>query len=301
MEKTYKFELPQSKEVESTNVRIEDGKVFVDVKFKERFQPKDGDFLVLGYKDKDGSCYWISIIKKFEKVDDITILTTDYVNYIFLADGNQSDCLNKIEFDVETSAAEEVRYATEKEKADFISRLEKEYGKRWNAEKKCLEDIYIPKFGDIVKVCINVEYDGMRDYMICIFPNKPLPTKSDGVFFDIANIGRSGELYYNCGYMCSNKIIHASESEKKELFDRLARVGKYWNEETKQLEDIRWRAEKGQFFHYVNGDLNILSLQDSRGKVSNGMYKAGNYFRITEAAKKVADQIKEIFKNSKTE
>ena len=46
MEKTYKFELPQSKEVESTKVRIKDGKVFVDVEFKEKFQPKDGDFLI---------------------------------------------------------------------------------------------------------------------------------------------------------------------------------------------------------------------------------------------------------------
>lgn len=47
MEKIYKFDIPQNKEVESTNVRIEDGKVFVNVKFKERFEPKDGDFLVI--------------------------------------------------------------------------------------------------------------------------------------------------------------------------------------------------------------------------------------------------------------
>lgn len=30
-------------------------------------------------------------------------------------------------------------------------------------------------------------------------------------------------------------------------------------------------------------------------------YESGNYFRTYEAAKKVADQIKEIFKNSKAE
>lgn len=33
----------------------------------------------------------------------------------------------------------------------------------------------------------------------------------------------------------------------------------------------------------------------------NVRYKLGNYFRTKEAAKKVADEIKEIFKNSKAE
>lgn len=50
MEKTYKFTLPKDKEVESTNVRIEDGKLFVDVKFQEKSETKE------------------NLIKEFEKL-----------------------------------------------------------------------------------------------------------------------------------------------------------------------------------------------------------------------------------------
>lgn len=49
MGKTYKLDLPQNKEVTQAKVRIENGKVFVDVEFKEKFQPRDGDFLVSSF------------------------------------------------------------------------------------------------------------------------------------------------------------------------------------------------------------------------------------------------------------
>lgn len=39
-------------------------------------------------------------------------------------------------------------------------------------------------------------------------------------------------------------ITPASAKEKQELFDKLAEAGKKWNPETKQLEDIQWRAKK---------------------------------------------------------
>lgn len=45
MGKTCEFILPQNKEVQNTKVRVENGEVFVDVEFKEKFDPKDGDFL----------------------------------------------------------------------------------------------------------------------------------------------------------------------------------------------------------------------------------------------------------------
>lgn len=185
MEKTYKFILPQNKEVEKTNIRIENGEVFVDVDFKEKFQPKDGDFCV----DYFGNTFIV-----FEDGD----LGINHGSYALFYKDNEKWYFKR------NNMTRAVRFATPEEKAAFLARLEKECNKRWNPE-------------------------------------------------------------------------------------------------TKQIEDIRWRAEKGQFFYYVNGDLSVLSLQDSRGKVSDGMYKTGNYFLTTEAAQKVADQIKEIFKNSKVE
>lgn len=53
MKKTYKNQLLKGMEVESTNVRVENGEVVVDVELKEKFHPKDGDFLV----DNDGDVF----------------------------------------------------------------------------------------------------------------------------------------------------------------------------------------------------------------------------------------------------
>lgn len=43
MKKTYKYQLPQNKEVKGTNVRVENGEILVDVEFEEQFEPKDGE------------------------------------------------------------------------------------------------------------------------------------------------------------------------------------------------------------------------------------------------------------------
>ena len=53
------------------------------------------------------------------------------------------------------------RHATEAEKQELLDALAKE-GKRWNAEKKCIEDIPKCKFkkGDKVLICDN---DGTRE------------------------------------------------------------------------------------------------------------------------------------------
>lgn len=186
MEKTYRFTLPQNKEVEKTNIRIENGEVFVDVEFKEKFEPKDGDFLV----DNDGDVFILCT--------SITVQQSLYGAYV----GENKNIKNGFYYRGSTFRRG-CRFATPEEKSSFLERLEKEYHKRWN-------------------------------------------------------------------------------------------------EETKQLEDIRWRAEKGEYFYYVSAEsFSAMRLQDSRGNVSGSMYKNNNYFRTPEAAQKVADQIKEIFKNSK--
>lgn len=49
MKKTYRYRLPQNKEVICTDVRVENGEILVDVELEEKFEPKDGDFLVSGH------------------------------------------------------------------------------------------------------------------------------------------------------------------------------------------------------------------------------------------------------------
>ena len=94
----------------------------------------------------------------------------------------------------------------------------------------------------------------------------------------------------------------ATEAEKQRLFDALAKKGKRWNAEKKQIEDLpRWRAEESESYYYVDLSFNVRKTDDLRSYGDNNLYEAGNYFRTREAAEKVAEQIRDIFKNSKAE
>lgn len=286
MEKTYKFYLPQNKEVKSTNVRVENGEVLVDVVFKDKFQPKDGDFL-------------------HDKYCDITVIykETHQTGGIITYAG-----INKDNIVCETGKGfgitKEYRYATPEEKAAFLERLEKGYNKRWNAEKKCLEDIYVPKFGDIVRI----EYPDIkvfkRDYVISIFPNKKVPVKTNECFFDIATINMDGSINIKDSHATynHNHVFLATESEKQELFDKLAEVGKRWNPETKQLEDIRWIPTNGENYWYITEDLEVaFAKYDDMNNLHVFRAHVNNCFKTPEATSKVFKQIKEIFNNSKAE
>lgn len=126
MKKTYKNRLPKNMEASSINAKVVDGKIIVEVELKERFQPKDGDFLVSKWgcvfiysnkKPRDNSAY-----SSYCGVSRVT-------NIIYL------------EFSDNWTNKEGCRYATPEEKVDFLKRLEKECHKRWNPKTKELEDI----------------------------------------------------------------------------------------------------------------------------------------------------------------
>ena len=163
----------------------------------------------------------------------------------------------------------------------------------------------MPKFGDIVKV-EGPSFAFERNYSICIYPNRN--EKYDqcyiGDFFDIANINLSGILCSSCGNAPVGRlhIIPASESEKQELFNKLAEVGKRWNPETKQIEDIRWTPQQNEEYWFINGGLNVRWTRYTKFEENDiRRVKSNNCFKTEEASQKVAEQIKEIFKNSKAE
>lgn len=114
------------------------------------------------------------------------------------------------------------------------------------------------------------------------------------------------------GHECSlgdvsmyDEIRPATEKEKKLLIDKLAEIGKRWNEDDKTIEDMRWRAKEGEEYYYftINKDAmdGVWKKDDMRALEDDNRYELGNYFKTYEAAEKVAEQIREIFKNSKAE
>lgn len=135
-----------------------------------------------------------------------------------------------------------------------------------------IEDKYVPKFGDIVRVNTSSCFD--RDYLICIMPDKQINVNGENnYFFDIANINLGGQLTFNgCTLGYFDTIEEASDSEKQELFDFLAKAGKRWNAEKKCLEDIEHQelnlceilkdCPKGtKFYSTVYGNVEFVGIE----------------------------------------
>ena len=104
----------------------------------------------------------------------------------------------------------------------------------------------------------------------------------------------------------TNLFRPATDSEKQLLFDALAKEGKMWDAERKQVVDLpRWRAEKEESYFHVFIDpviqTQVIHATEFRCCVDEKRYQLGNYFKTEEAAERVAEQIREIFKNSKAE
>ena len=100
------------------------------------------------------------------------------------------------------------------------------------------------------------------------------------------------------------EIRPATEKEKKLLIDKLAKVNKRWNPETKTIEDARWRAKDGEPYSYLLfGDTDILvtTTTDMRMYKDDERFNSGNYFKTDSDAEKVVEQIRDIFKNSNAE
>ena len=90
--------------------------------------------------------------------------------------------------------------------------------------------------------------------------------------------------------------------ENQLLFDALAKEGKRWNAEKKCIEDLpRWRSKANETYYFIGIDVEVMDNIEYGYSVDDACYSAGNYFKTREAAERVANQIREIFKNSKAE
>ena len=76
----------------------------------------------------------------------------------------------------------------------------------------------------------------------------------------------------------------------------------FLNAEEKKLERLpRWRAKEEEEYFYITSTLRIDTDNESMHKIDNLRYEYGNYFHTKAAAERVAEQVREIFKNSKAE
>ena len=154
-----------------------------------------------------------------------------------------------------------------------------------------LEQKYIPKDGDIVTNSIGV---------IAIYAgtNVIKGIKTYTALYE----GRLDTDFKPVGWGGISDLRPATEAEKQRLFDALAKEGKRWNAEKKCIEDLpRWRTDYNKTYLYISSQCSIIDEKECGAFIDESRYNIGNYFRTREAAEKVAEQIRDIFKNSKAE
>lgn len=157
-----------------------------------------------------------------------------------------------------------------------------------------MKERYMPKDGDFV-TCSYKDYP--RSWVIIYRKTEHDPYECS--YYLMKNVGMNTIMFDN--YCNAQETLRpATEEEKRELLDALAKKGKQWNAEKKCIEDLpRWRAEMGGYYFYLSPNFIPCMGQDCYMGTHNDFYALGNYFRTREAAEKAAEQIREIFKNSK--
>lgn len=81
----------------------------------------------------------------------------------------------------------------------------------------------------------------------------------------------------------------ATEEEKQAFFDKLKEQGLQWNEETKTMERIRKRAEKGEKYLFITGRGEIVEYTEYNDFDDNKNYALGNYSLLSERAQAEED------------
>ena len=101
---------------------------------------------------------------------------------------------------------------------------------------------------------------------------------------------------YNHGWNILS-FRHATEEEKQLLFDKMKEQGLKWNAEEKRVEKLRWRADVGVKYYFVDSLLDVLYIKECWSSLCNKHYSARNYFRTEEQAEEAAKRIKEVLFN----
>ena len=92
-------------------------------------------------------------------------------------------------------------------------------------------------------------------------------------------------------------LRHATEEEKQMLFDAMAKDGKRWNAEAKQVEDIepkRWRAKKNEQYYTLNDYFEVCESEENNDHIDERRYKYGLYFQTEQQAESASEKIKEL-------
>ena len=160
-----------------------------------------------------------------------------------------------------------------------------------------LVDEFVPKRGDIVFI----ERLNSKEPSISIFEKYEC-----GKVYTYVDFYAQSDIFYNTDIsgwrLCYIDEIYtlrlATEEETAKLYSVLRKKGLVWNEETKKVQKIRWRAKYGCTYYSIDKFGNVFSLVELNGTSDNINYINGAYFETEEQANIVSDKIKEIYKSN---
>lgn len=155
-------------------------------------------------------------------------------------------------------------------------------------ESVIFEKIQEFKDGDILV------YADYLDYR-CPFIYKGADTRGRHQFYVGVNSAKRIVLSDNAEKRWGDGALQqATEEEKQTLFDKMKEQGLQWNAEEKRVEQIRWRAEEGKDYFFVDSRGNIVEYEENSNCIDEDSYEFGNYFRTEEQAKEATKRMKEV-------
>ena len=249
-----------------------------------RFSPKPGDLVtVISPRGKSIFIYKSGECKKGKKV------------YCFaqLHYGN-GFCDGSWTIEDKNNDTTDWHLSTKSDRCEFFEAMVKA-GYKWNAKKleltKKVEMEWKPKDGDFAVA----GYSTLSPYLIIA---KPTPAGiSDYVWLCDGDLSITSVSAFHDGF----KFRKQTEQETKMLIDALSKDGKTWNPELKRIEDIKWRAEKGETYLYLFfefGTACVSGTSDDRSSVDDMFFSSGNYFKTENSAQIFADKINELLKQN---
>ena len=242
-------------------------KIMIENKEVKKEEPKFKKGDVLSYTDYGNT--WIIILNDVDKFD------TQYLCMLGCYGGIFHDGVCK---NVNWS------YATEKEKRSlFLAMLNQ--GMFWDEKKMKVRTL---KDGDIISI-----KDHNGDTWQSIFKEI-----IDNRIYSYFSLDCDGELYKKGPIGHPNQILsirYSTTKERQTLFDKIEeKEHKKWNAETKNFENIRWRAKKGETYWCITKELHVESYIEENDSIDKAMGEINNKFQTQEIAEAAANQIKEL-------
>lgn len=141
----------------------------------------------------------------------------------------------------------------------YVTKIEERFGGKLNLETLEIEK-HQPEFKDGDIVVAEGENKGKK---IFIFRYKIRDSNTDEHGYkSYINVNSDGSLFNNMTFYLRKDFVYrlATDSEKQQLFDALAKEGKRWNSEKKQIVDLKPAFEIGKLY--------VFDEEDEDGKVT---------------------------------